>query len=219
MKSVKNFFDNYAKPFSQISGSISGYYSDNEVSGLITKFLRGSMLKRYEYTIENIKKSKSKSILDIGCGPGDYSLALRGEGINEILALDFSKNMLELAKKTEKEQFGKNIIDWRFEDYLDLKIKNKFDASIAVGVLDYIENPELFKNKIISETGKISIISFPKKMHFLSLQRKIRYKNKCYLRFYTMNDLGLLFNKFKDSHSITIKNFGRDFLVKVVSNG
>jgi len=219
MKSVKNFFDNYAKPFSQISGSISGYYSNNRISGLTTRLLRNSMLKRYHYTVNSILESDSKSLLDIGCGPGDYSLALRNKGINEILALDFSVNMLELAKRTEKEQFGDNIIDWLFEDYLDLKVSKKYDASIAVGVLDYIENPDSFINKIISETDKISVISFPKKYDLMSLQRKIRYKKKCYLRFYTMSDLKLLFNRYHKSHSVVINNFGRDYLVKITKNG
>ena len=215
MRSVKKFFDDYAAPFSKISGSISGYYNKEEFSSLITRFLRNSMSKRYFYTIDNIARSESSSLLDIGCGPGDYSLALRERGICNTLAIDFSKKMVELARSTEIKRFGDSLITWTVGDYLDINIEKKYDASIVVGVMDYIENPENFVKKVIGDTDKISIISFPKKFHILSIQRKIRYKNKCYLRFYSRKQLQKLFSRFNENYEIQIHNFGRDYIVRI----
>lgn len=51
--------------------------------------------------IDNFLKGCNSKILDLGCGMGHYSRYMENKGF-EVCGVDFSKNMLELARKNNK---------------------------------------------------------------------------------------------------------------------
>ena len=74
--------------------------------------------------------------------------------------------------------------------YIDVEICKKHDASILMGLFDYISNPEELFYKLMKDTSKYILASFPKPDGILGWQRKIRYNMRnCQLFYYTKESL------------------------------
>ncbi len=86
------FFIEYAHDFDAIYGNQNGL-----VDSVINKLFRKSMRLRYEKSIEGCEPVQGKSVLDIGCGPGHYSITLAQRGASRVLGIDFAEGMLKLA--------------------------------------------------------------------------------------------------------------------------
>ncbi len=81
--------------------------------------------------IENYSKHplKGSSILDVGCGTGDFSAFLRGYEVKSYLGVDIVKLSIQLAKlKYPKEKF-------KTGDFLRLNFTEKFDFIFFSGTL------------------------------------------------------------------------------------
>ena len=64
-----SFFDSYSLDFNAIYGSGTGFFQR-----LINKWFRQTMLIRFQKTIAACKPLEGKTILDVGCGPGIYTV-------------------------------------------------------------------------------------------------------------------------------------------------
>src|SRR3989344_3579136 len=203
MNKVENYFGRIAKEFDL-------HYKEEEtfIDKIINKVFRGKTLKkRMKYTIDEIKNDvKNKTVLDIGCGPGHYSIILSKMGA-KVTAIDISKEMIQEAKKNAEKLNTKNI-KFFVENFLNSNFKNKFDYSFAIGFADYTNKQELdlLINNMKQITKKKFIISFPR---LFTLQTPIRktwlYFRNCPVYFYKKSDLIRLFKmhnlkyKLKDS--------------------
>lgn len=90
----------------------------------------------------------AKSILNLGCGTGrhDFILAKRGY---EITGVDFSKNMLKIAKKKLEELNLK--INFYCGDIRKINLKKKFDVVISMfAVMSYQTTNKDFENTLKS---------------------------------------------------------------------
>ncbi len=99
--------------------------------------------------IKKIKKKKEKIINDFGCGSGNSFQILKD--FKKINAIDYSKNMLEFAKKqkTGNEEFILSEIE-------TLKLKEKADVSIAISSIipNNLNDFYLKINNILNNTKK-----------------------------------------------------------------
>ncbi len=208
LKNVELFFDGYSSDFDNIYDD----KSNNLIQRLINKHLRYSMFNRYQLTIDKIKNDeKSQNILDIGCGTGRYCFKL-AQLNKKILGIDVAETMIKNAKEINRA----NLDKCKFEtiDYLNFSEKNTqvFDYAILMGFFDYIEEPINIYNCLKKDT-KISLASFPKKYHFLTPQRYIKYNlRKCPIFFYTKNQIDSLMKKI-DVKSYQIIDNDREFFV------
>lgn len=67
----------------------------------------------------------TKTILDLGCGPGLYCEMLAGLG-HLVTGVDFSRRSIEFAEKSARQ---KNLeITYLWKNYLDLSLENVFDV-------------------------------------------------------------------------------------------
>lgn len=106
--------------------------------------------KLYSYYFEILKDIKFDSLLDIGCGSGDFLYTLDSINIcSRLLGIDKSDLMVEATKKRELD--AKNI---------ELKdINEKFDIAVATfDMVNYLKKDELnnfFRdlNKVIKKDG------------------------------------------------------------------
>ncbi len=102
----------------------------------------------YLQTLEVVTNKKVSTLIDIGCGQGDFCLLLQDKGI-KTLGVDLSSKQIELASK-------KNI-DVKCCDIKD--ITEKFECATAVfDVLNYLPKKELenfLQNtyKLLEENG------------------------------------------------------------------
>jgi len=103
------------------------------------------------------------------------------------------------------------------DDYLKYNFKERFDAAILIGFMDYIQKPEILFSKLVKDINHLCIFSFPKKFHYLSPQRIIRYKlRKCPLYLYEKKDVVKLAETFSKNYQII--NNDREFILLLKLN-
>ncbi|TYP99161.1 methyltransferase family protein [Tenacibaculum adriaticum] len=163
------------------------------------KFMSSSV---YTYSFDALlqhTKIQNAKILDVGCGPGNitkYPLE-RNPNFN-ITGIDFSENMIELAKKNNPETDFK-VLDCRNIDNL----KQKYDVIIYGFCFPYISKEETIKlikksKTLLNENGLIFISTM------IDDYDKSEYKtsssgDKIYTYYHQENDLveELKINNFK----------------------
>jgi len=93
---------------------------------------------RLNLIIEQLKKSKCKTVLDAGCGTCGPMIRLLREGF-EVAGFDFSQEMVEQGKKElAKAGYSPELVYYAdLENAASLQ-KKKFDAIIALGVFPHI---------------------------------------------------------------------------------
>ena len=163
-------------------------------------------------TILNCQPIEEKTVLDIGCGPGHYSLALAEQGARKVVGLDFAEAMIERAKAKASSLQLTGRCQFLVEDLFQYTSPEPFDFSIVMGVMDYIEDPKAFIKKVIGLTKEKALFSFPAAGGILALQRKIRYRKRCPLFLYRNQQLRDLLIRFPSCEH-TIERIHRDFYV------
>ncbi len=208
-RSVAGFFDSYSTDFNALYGS-----RKNLVNSLIDRLFRKSMRLRFELTIQGCQPIAGKSVLDIGCGPGHYSVHLARQGAAEVLGLDFAPGMLEIAQENARRHGVSDRCRFIQADFLSHSFDKKFDYAMAMGFMDYIEDPTRVMDKILATTKSKAFFSFPVEGGILAWQRKQRYKNRCPLFLYSRKQLMALIAAQK-CRRFEIQKIARDFFVTV----
>ena len=86
-----------------------------------------------------------------------------------------------------------------------------------MGFFDYIEDANVVFKKLKNDISEIILASIPKENHFLSFQRKIRYKKRnCPLYLYTHDDIVALMDD-NDFKNYEIIDFGREYYL-IINN-
>jgi 2-polyprenyl-3-methyl-5-hydroxy-6-metoxy-1,4-benzoquinol methylase len=205
-RTIAEFFDGYAVDFDSIYGSGKGFFSRQ-----INFLFRSSIPKRFKLTIEACKEIAGKSILDVGCGPGHYAIALALRGASQVHGIDFAPQMIELAKKKANDMGVNEICRFEVLDFFKLT-QVSYNYLILMGFMDYIEDARSCVKKAMSLCSEKAFFSFPASEGFLAWQRKIRYKKKCSLYLYSFQDIQYLFQSMQDVR-FKIRKIGRDYWV------
>ncbi|MDD3051875.1 MAG: methyltransferase domain-containing protein [Candidatus Cloacimonetes bacterium] len=207
MKDTKQFFDEYADDFDALYGVPKNFF--NQIINLI---FRKSMKQRFNKTIKYAQPIINKTVLDIGCGPGYYAVALSHNGAEKVVGIDFSEEMINIAKQKARLANVSQKCEFIVSDITDFHSDTKFNYSILMGFMDYISKPGELISKVISLTEDKIFVSFPADGGILAAQRKIRYRSKCSLHLYKENDLIDIFSDFKP-FNYKIEKISRDFFV------
>jgi 2-polyprenyl-3-methyl-5-hydroxy-6-metoxy-1,4-benzoquinol methylase len=205
---VTSFFDNYSSGFHNIYGNNKNSYFSS-IFNLVT---RKSMLTRFLEIEKIILENNIKTILDVGCGPGVHENILINKFSNKIkiVGIDISESMIQIAMLNNQKNSN---VKFFIEDFNHFKIKTNYDLVFAVGVIEYIEKPLKFIEKMFVNSNKYTIFSVPKLFHPLTPQRKIRYMlRNCPLFFFTKQSIYRLIKKLK-INNYKIIDLGRDYLV------
>jgi 2-polyprenyl-3-methyl-5-hydroxy-6-metoxy-1,4-benzoquinol methylase len=211
MKENISFWNSYASDFDAIYGTKNSWFNN-----AINKLFRGTMKIRFEKTIQIIPDEKV-SVIDIGCGPGHYCFSLAQSGQREILGIDFSEKMVQLAMDHTSGLGIEKRLKFLVLNFLEFLPEKKYDYSIMMGFIEYFEHPELIIKKALDITNRKVLISFPVAGGLLAFQRKLRYKRKCFLRLYSSEDIKRLMAELNIS-SYTIEKIQRDFFVTLNLN-
>lgn len=163
MSIIKNFFntffkreifqfdiDNKAKFVHKMFDILAGDY--DRMNNIIS-FGRHNFIK--EQVIKNVPLSPDSKVLDICTGTGDIAIlaAKRLNKSGKVIALDFSKNMLELAKKKSK---GIENIEFIEADALNLPFPDEtFDVVfISFGLRNLVDlRKGLIEMKRVTKKG------------------------------------------------------------------
>ena len=206
---VKDYFDQNAARFDAI------YKDDkNFLQSLRDKFSREVIKKRFDLTFKISTPLEGKSVIDIGCGSGRYSIEFARQGASEVLGLDFSKSMIDMADAVSKKHGYNKICRFTCEDFLKINPGKKYDISTAMGFFDYLQDPGVFIEKMSVVTAGVMIASFPKKWHWLSFPRKARlsFLKNCPVYFYTRRGIKNMLAKAGIS-DFDIHSLDRDYIL------
>lgn len=120
-------------------------------------------MRAIEYTVGLLDKiaDKSSKILDIGSGTGLGAEALLDNSFKDVTMLDFSKGMIEKAKKKPKLKDCKFVV----EDFLKYDPKEKFDIIVSFfsfGSPSYFSEEETKKGlrkvkQILNKEGLVAV--------------------------------------------------------------
>ena len=207
MTQTATFFDSYARDFEAIYGN-----KNTPVNRVVNHYFRKSMRLRYERTIAGCSPIEGRSVLDIGCGPGHYSVELARRGAGEVLGIDFAEGMIKLATDRARAAGVEDRCTFVLGDILQAEIDKKYEYTIVMGFMDYVEDPHTVIERIIAVTGSKAFISFPVAGGVLGWQRKLRYKQRCPLYLYDEARLRDIFRRYRDVR-FEIAPAARDFFV------
>jgi 2-polyprenyl-3-methyl-5-hydroxy-6-metoxy-1,4-benzoquinol methylase len=175
-----NFFDHYARDFNAIYGNKSTL-----VNGVVNRWLRRSMRLRYERSIAGCDPIVGASVLDVGCGPGHYSIELARRGAARVLGIDFADTMLALAQQAARSAGVDAKCKFERVDFFQQAFDESFDYVIVMGFMDYVADPVAVVRKAVGLAKRKAFFSFPLDGGLLAWQRKLRYRQRCDLYMYT----------------------------------
>jgi 2-polyprenyl-3-methyl-5-hydroxy-6-metoxy-1,4-benzoquinol methylase len=203
-----DFFDRYAADFNAIYGN-----SNDGFERIINRLFRRAMLLRYDRTLQGCVPIEGSSVIDVGCGPGHYSVTLARAGASRVLGLDFAAGMLRIAQEAAKGAGVADRCTFALGDFLTYPIAEKFDFAVVMGFMDYVADPRPVIDRVLAIVKRRGFFSFPKAGGPLAWQRKLRYRNRCDLFLYREDDIRGLLSA--SGAAFQIESIGRDFFVTV----
>jgi SAM-dependent methyltransferase len=141
---------------------------------LFDKLFRKAVYTRTAVALNVIKEYGECTVLDIGSGPGVNSVTwLKNTNARHLLGIDFAENMNEYARKTTKAEGVGDRAEFIEGDFLTYDFKGqKYDVSVAVGVLDYVKESEAFIKKMDQVSAKAFVVSWPLNGLRMALRRR-----------------------------------------------
>jgi SAM-dependent methyltransferase len=206
---TQGFFHQYAGDFDAIYSNRGGM-----IDGVLNNVFRKSMKLRFINSVEACVPIERKSVLDVGCGPGHYSITLAKRGAAKVVGIDFADGMLKIAADHARQAGVGDRCEFKVADFLNFSTKEAFDYVIVMGFMDYMADPRKVIEKAISLSRSKVVFSFPAAGGFLAWQRQVRYRRRCDLFLYRRQQLEQLFGSFRDI-KYTIDPIARDFFVTV----
>ncbi|HKH11962.1 MAG TPA: class I SAM-dependent methyltransferase [Rubrobacter sp.] len=143
---------------------------------LVNTTLRKAVFERYAITFERAGDVTGKTVLDVGCGSGVYSVDFARRGARRVVGVDFSENMLALARREAEQHRVADRCEFVQADFLELDLEEAFDISIAMGVFDYVPDQVPFLRKMAALTTGEVIVAFPSHSLIREPARRLRYK-------------------------------------------
>ena len=127
----------------------------------------------------------------MGCGSGRYAVALALLGATKVVGIDVAEGMLDIARLSAANAGVSDRCEFMLYDFEAAELDTTFDYSIAMGLFDYVNNPEPFVRKMLAATRHRFLASFPSFSLLRSPQRKIRYAvlHRCPVYFYKQSDI------------------------------
>lgn len=208
-RSTSDFFDRYARDFAAIYGT-----ANTPWSRVVNKLFRRSMRLRFEMSVAGCDPIAGRTAIDVGCGPGHFSVALAERGARQVLGLDFAESMVDLARQRAVDNGVSDRCRFEVADVFAYPLTDRFDYAIVMGFMDYMSDPQALVDKILGCTARRAFFSFPAKGGLLAWQRRLRYRRRCDLFLYAREDIERLFSAASDEGvGVTIERIDRDYFV------
>ena len=173
---------------------------------------RRVILERYSLVVNAIGAPGS-TLLDVGCGPGRYGLELARRGAAHCVGVDVAANMVALAEAEAKKAGVADRCAFAVSDWLSYTGEQQFDAVVAMGYYDYLEDPRPHLEKMIRAARGRIFASFPKRWTVRTFLRIVRFKlARGFVRFYNRAEVVELFHQAGDVACLAIVDLGRDFV-------
>lgn len=104
------------------------------------------------------EESVAGTVLDLGCGDGNFSESISNLGF-EVIGIDASTSAISLAKR----RAGTYLIGSVYDDLSEQIDRKEVDAVVSIEVIEHLYDPKLFiyqSNRILKDNG-VLIITTP----------------------------------------------------------
>lgn len=206
--SVWEFFNSYAHDFDAIYGN-----RNTLLNRTVNERFRKSMKLRYAKSLEGCTPIEGRTVLDVGCGPGHYGIALARRGAR-VLGIDFAEEMIALARDNAARAGVQDRCEFISADFMTYPCKGPFDYTIVMGFMDYMAHPDKVIRRVLSLTRSKAFFSFPVDGGILAWQRRLRYRNRCDLFMYRRDHIDDLFAGL----TFETETIDRDYFVTMTVN-
>jgi SAM-dependent methyltransferase len=163
---VRNRFRAKARQFDDL-------YEDER---LLVRLLRPGLFRRRQLAVETVVGYPEPRVLDVGCGSGRIGEFVLGAGASHYIGVDFSEPMIDLAT-ARLARFGDRV-ELLTDDFLTARLQGRFDVVLALGLFDYLPNPEQFLTRMgencVSDGAIVG--SFPAWSPIKGPVRRVRYE-------------------------------------------
>ncbi len=160
---MKSESEQAQKYFDKVPAQWDALYShENKLKYLINKWFRKGLFLRYERTFEHCGDLSGASVLDIGCGTGRFSIECAKRGAERIVGIDFAPSMIEYSRTVAKQMGVAEKCEFICDDFLSHQFDKSFDIVLALGLFDYVRQPEPIFKKVATLSPRKFIASFPK---------------------------------------------------------
>jgi 2-polyprenyl-3-methyl-5-hydroxy-6-metoxy-1,4-benzoquinol methylase len=204
---VHDYFDRAAERFDAI------YESDKPLHQRLGDALFRRVIHERFRLIVNAVGGAGKTILDVGCGPGRYPIALAIRGAPRVVGVDVSAEMLAIAEREAERAGVADRCTFVVSDFLSWKSDERFDAVIATGYFDYLERPDEHLRAMLARARGHLYASFPKRWEIRVPMRIARFKlARGFVRFYSRREVKALFAAVGDAARLSLVDLGRDYV-------
>lgn len=179
--------------------------------------MRPAIFRRLDLAVAEIETHDAPSVLDIGCGSGRVAEAVLDAGAGTYVGIDFSESMLELAA-ARLRPFGSRV-QLVLGDFLDAPLEGPFDVVLALGLFDYVAEPNRVVRRMNELGSRVVVASFPRWDWLKGPIRKLRYEivADCPIYDYTEQDLKRLFGTNGFSLIDVLRRGRSDLVVRVAA--
>jgi SAM-dependent methyltransferase len=122
--------------FERRAAAIDGFYGVPTTGNHV---LRRGPWRGRELAVSLVARHPGASVLDVGCGPGRVAEAVIEAGAGPYVGIDFSPRMLALARERLDRFASVQLVE---ADFLDTELEGPFEVVLALGLFDYLEEPE-----------------------------------------------------------------------------
>ncbi len=171
------------------------YAHENRLQYRINRLLRPGLYARHDFTFEQAGRIEGARVLDIGCGTGRFSIEFAKRGAAQVVGIDFAPHMVDFSRAIAQRMQVAERCSFICGDFMTHQFEQPFDIIIAMGLFDYIREPQPMFTKIAQLTRRVFIGSFPRFSLLWGLQRHVRYYwiRKCPIYNYTQTQLEQLY--------------------------
>jgi SAM-dependent methyltransferase len=206
LRLVRDYFDRAARRFDAI------YEADKPLGQkVVDRLFRRVVLERYELICALAPLRGDFSVLDVGCGPGRYAVALARAG-GRVTGVDVSAPMIELARGEAARAGVAERCVFHVAPFLEFEGKEPADAVIATGYFDYLEDPLPHLVKMAALCRGRIFATFPKRWEARVPIRKLRFALAGgFVRFYSRREVRGLFAS-ASIDPVALVDLGRDLV-------
>src|SRR5579864_8246244 len=133
---VRNRFRTKAQQFDDL-------YEDERP---MVRLLRPGLFRRRQLAVETVSGHDNPRVLDVGCGSGRIGEFVLEAGAEQYVGVDFAEPMIELAQ-ARLARFGDRV-QLLIDDFLSVPLAGDFDVILALGLFDYLANPQDFLTRM-----------------------------------------------------------------------
>jgi SAM-dependent methyltransferase len=166
---IERYFNRRAPQFDAL------YSEDRGWRYLFNRFFRRPLYERVHYAVAAFQDLQDFTVLDVGCGSGRNSVVFAKSGARRVVGIDFSERMITLARESARQHRVADRCEFLCDDALTHVFAEKFDFVVALGVFDYLREPEPLLRRMAKLANHIVIASFPGWSILRAPLRKTRY--------------------------------------------